>query len=157
MNPDALEKRIIQELQGSIPLDTLHPYAEIAQRCRMSEETLLQLLASWKHEGVIRRMGAVLRHQAVGRVFNAMSVWNVPDKAQLEEVVKALVARKEVSHCYERPTYPGWPYNLFGMIHCETREDCLAIAEQIARQTGVTDYRLLVSTKEYKKKSLHYF
>lgn len=152
-----LEKAIIRELQGTIPLDTLHPYEEIARRCGITEEELFERLAAWKEKGIIRRMGAVLKHQRIGKIFNAMSVWRVPDREKAKEVAQALMSYKEITHCYERPTYPTWPYNLFGMMHCETYERCEEIAREVAQRTGVSDYRLLVSTKEYKKESLQYF
>ncbi len=152
-----LDKAIIRELQGTIPLDTLHPYEEIARRCGITEDELFARLAAWKEKGIIRRIGAVLKHQRIGKIFNAMSVWRVPDKEKAKEVAQALMSYKEITHCYERPTYPTWPYNLFGMMHCETYERCEEIAREVAERTGVSDYRLLVSTKEYKKESLQYF
>ncbi|AXA35772.1 MAG: Lrp/AsnC family transcriptional regulator [Candidatus Hydrogenedentota bacterium] len=152
-----LEKAIIRELQGTIPLDTLHPYEEIARRVGITEEELHDILRKWKERGIIRRMGAVLKHQKVGKTYNAMSVWRVPDKDKAKEVAAALMSYKEITHCYERPTYPTWPYNLFGMMHCDTRERCDEIAREVAEKTGVTEYALLLSTKEYKKESLQYF
>jgi DNA-binding Lrp family transcriptional regulator len=152
-----LEKAIIRELQGTIPTDTLHPYEEIARRCGTTEEHVFETIGQWLDNGVIRRMGAVLKHQNVGKVFNAMSVWQVPDREKAGEVADALMSFREITHCYERPTYPTWPYNLFGMMHCETYERCLEIADEVSRRTGVTGYRLLLSTKEYKKESLQYF
>lgn len=152
-----LEKAIVRELQETIPLDTLHPYEEIARRCGITEEDLFQKITEWQRKGIIRRMGAVLKHQKVGKVFNAMSVWRVPDREKAREVAQALMSYKEITHCYERPTYPTWPYNLFGMMHCETFERCEEIAREVSEKTGITEYRLLLSTKEYKKESLRYF
>jgi DNA-binding Lrp family transcriptional regulator len=157
MRLSELDKAIIRELQGTIPLDTLTPYAEIARRCGISEEELLAKITGWRAQGIIRRMGAVLKHQKIGKLYNAMSVWRVPDRQQANAVAQALMSYKEVTHCYERPTYPTWPYNLFGMMHCESFERCEEIAREVAARTGVTEYRLLLSTKEYKKESLQYF
>lgn len=157
MRLSELDKSIVREFQATIPLETRHPYAEIARRCGISEEELFERLEAWKQKGIIRRMGAVLKHQKIGKVFNAMSVWRVPDRDKAQEVARALMSFKEVTHCYERPTYPTWPYNLFGMMHCETFERCEQIAREVAEKTGVYDYRLLLSTKEYKKESLQYF
>lgn len=157
MRLSEIDKAIIREMQGTIPMDTLHPYEEIARRCGLTEEELFDKLKEWKQKGILRRMGAVLKHQRIGKVYNAMSVWRVPDKRKAEEVAQALMSYKEITHCYERPTYPTWPYNLFGMMHCETFERCEQIAREVSEKTGVTDYRLLLSTKEYKKESLQYF
>lgn len=152
-----LDKAIIRELQGNIPLDTLTPYEEIAKRCGISEEELIAKLRAWKEKGIIRRIGAVLKHQKIGKVFNAMSVWCVPDPQKANEVAHALMSYPEITHCYERPTSATWPYNVFGMMHCETYERCEQIAKEVSEKTGVTEYRLLLSTKEYKKESLRYF
>lgn len=151
------DKAIIRELQGTIPLDTLHPYEEIARRCGMSEEELLETLRAWQSQGRVRRMGAVLRHQSVGRSANAMSVWKVCDPEKTRQLAEVLAGFKEITHLYERPTAPNWPYNLYAMIHCDSMQRCREIAEEVARRTGVSDYRLLTSTKEYKKESLRYF
>ncbi|MCX7626764.1 MAG: hypothetical protein N2Z21_11245 [Candidatus Sumerlaeaceae bacterium] len=152
-----LDKAIIRELQGTIPLDTLYPYEEIARRVGITENELITKLNEWKAKGVIRRMGAVIKHQKIGKIYNAMSVWRVPDKEKAKEVARVLMGYKEITHCYERPTYQTWPYNLFGMMHCDTYERCEQIAREVSKRTGVTDYRLLLSTKEYKKESLQYF
>jgi DNA-binding Lrp family transcriptional regulator len=152
-----LDKDIIRQLQGTIPLDTLHPYEEIARRCGISEEKLFEKIALWREKGIIRRIGAILKHQKVGKLYNAMSVWRVPDPNKATEVAQTLMAYKEITHCYERPTYPEWPYNLFAMMHCETMQRCEEIAREVAEKTGVHEYRLLLSTKEYKKESLQYF
>ena len=60
-------------------------------------------------------------------------------------------AADEVTHCYERTTATDWPYNLYTMVHSRSREDCLRIADQLSRQSGISDYRVLFSEREYKK------
>jgi DNA-binding Lrp family transcriptional regulator len=85
-----------------------------------------------------------------------MGVWIVP--AGREDEFGATAATFDaVSHCYRRPTYPDWPYNLFTMVHGKTREACEAVLAQIARETGVQQYSALYSTQEYKKVRLKYF
>lgn len=154
---DELARAIIRELQRTIPLDTLHPYKEIASRCGITEEHLLHLLEDWRKRGALRRMGAVLFHQRVGKTCNVMSAWAAADPVALERAAGILCSYQEVTHCYERPAHPDWPYNLYAMIHTETTEQCEQIARAVAAQTGITHYRLLPSTKEYKKESLRYF
>lgn len=154
---NALERAIIHELQGCIPLDTGRPFAEIARRCGVNEDEVLAIVRHWMRDGVIRRFGAVVRHQSLGRTANAMSVWNVPDEKQRARVANELASFAEVSHCYERATGPGWPYQLYGMIHGSTSDECRSIAEEVSRRTGATDYLLLESTREFKKESLRYY
>jgi DNA-binding Lrp family transcriptional regulator len=79
-----------------------------------------------------------------------MCVWNVPDE-RTEEVGTTMANFSEVTHCYERPRAPGWDYNLFAMVHSYTKEDCEEVAARISEATGITDYKLLYSDREFKK------
>lgn len=79
-----------------------------------------------------------------------MCTWNVPDD-RVEEVGALMAGFAEVTHCYERPRYPGWKYNLFTMIHAYSREECEKVASEISIATGIKDYSILFSEKEFKK------
>jgi DNA-binding Lrp family transcriptional regulator len=85
-----------------------------------------------------------------------MVAWRVPPQ-RLEDVAALASTFPQVSHCYERPTFPDWPYALFTMIHARSEEECRAVAEDISRRTGVADYAILFSTREYKKERVRYF
>lgn len=150
-----LDESIIIALQNGLPV-TERPFAEIAEKIGISEEELLGKLAEWKERGIIRRFGAILRHHNAGFAANAMTAWVVPPE-RVDEVGPIMASFPEVSHCYERPPFPGFPYNLYTMIHGRTREECAAVAEKISRATGITEYRALYTTKEYKKTSPMYF
>jgi DNA-binding Lrp family transcriptional regulator len=106
--------------------------------------------------GQIRRYAAVLAHRNAGFVQNGMGVWKVPEE-RLDECGAAMAAFRGVSHCYQRPTYPDWEYNLFSMTHGRTKADCEAVLAAISAETGLTDYSVLYSTKEYKKTRVSYF
>src|SRR5665811_2045693 len=73
------------------------------------------------YDGEIRRFAASIGHRAIGITANAMCVWNVPDE-RIEGVGAIMAEFPEVTHCYERPRYPDWPYNLFTMVHSYTSE-----------------------------------
>lgn len=150
-----LEKAIVRELQGDLPL-VKKPYQAIAERLGITEEELLQKMREMKERGIIRRLGVALCHREVGFVANAMVVWIVPEE-RAAEVGKLMAAFPEVSHCYQRPTYPDWPYNLFTMIHAKTVEECEKVAASISQAVQVDDYQLLFSTEELKKSSMQYF
>ena len=150
-----IEKRIVRELQGDIPL-LQRPFRSIADRIGIEEEELLAKLREFRDRGVIRRLSAILRHRNLGISANAMGAWRVPEN-RAEEVGTKMAAFSQVSHCYQRPTRPGWPYSLFTMIHGRTAKDCEEIAESISQDTGIKDYRLLYSTRELKKVSMKYF
>ena len=85
-----------------------------------------------------------------------MGVWNVPDE-QIETFGRKAASFSVVSHCYQRPRFAGFRFNLYTMIHGKSREDCEAAAREISARTGVTDYTLLYTTAEYKKSSPVYF
>jgi hypothetical protein len=85
-----------------------------------------------------------------------MGVWNVPDERAVA-VGEQMATFAAVSHCYQRPRYPDWPYNLFTMIHARSTEECEHVAATIAAETGISDYALLYSTREFKKVRVRYF
>ncbi|MCW3491146.1 siroheme decarboxylase subunit beta [Dethiobacter alkaliphilus] len=150
-----LDKKIISRLQGDLPLQP-NPYAAVAEEVGITEEELLQKINAYLRSGILRRMGTILRHHKAGFNANAMCGWNVPAE-KVEEVGPIMAQFKEASHVYHRPTYPDWPYNLFTMLHGKSKEDLEEVAAQISKETGITDYKLLYSTKEYKKTSMKYF
>jgi DNA-binding Lrp family transcriptional regulator len=149
------EIELVKLLQENLP-DGLTPYAELAEMLAWPEEIVLDRINVLQGEGVIRRFGAVLRHQKAGFTANAMGVWQVPDE-RAAEVGLIMSGFKEVSHCYQRPVLPDWPYNLFTMIHGRSRESCMRVMEDVARATKIETYDMLFSTVELKKSSMKYF
>ena len=104
----------------------------------------------------MRRFAAVLRHLAAGFTANGMTCWIVPEE-RLEEVAAKFASYPQVSHCYRRPTFEDWPYNVFTMIHAQTREKCEETARRMAAEVGVDDYAILYSHTEYKKERVRYY
>ena len=150
-----LQIKIIQTIQNGIPLSK-EPFKEIAESIGITQEELIQQLDAWKIDGTIRRFGAILRHHKAGYSVNTMAVWNVPDK-QIEIFGKMAANHRSVSHCYQRPKFNCFPYNLYTMIHGKSRQDCESVASEISKNTGITDFDLLYTTAEFKKSSPVYF
>ena len=146
---------LIQVLQGNLP-DSITPFTVLAENIQWQVDKVILIANRLLEAEVIRRVGAVLRHQKAGFVANAMGVWQV-DLEQTEEVGKTMARFKEVSHCYQRPTLLDWPYNLFTMVHGRTAEDCEDVMKRISLATGVKTYSMLFSTAELKKSSMQYF
>jgi len=146
---------VIRELQEDIPL-VAEPYRPMADRIGLSEQGLFEAAARLSAQGYLRRMAAVLHHREAGFRANAMGVWVVPP-TRTEEVGQIMGSFKGVSHCYLRPTYPDWPFSIFSMVHGQEAKDCQEIINAISQATGITEYALLYSTKEYKKIRLKYF
>ncbi|MBI5181601.1 MAG: Lrp/AsnC family transcriptional regulator [Nitrospirae bacterium] len=149
------EKSLIRIVQGDMPI-TERPYKAIADSLGVTEEEVIAKIKEFREKGYIRRFGATLRHREAGIMANGMGIWIV-SKEDVQRVGKIMASFKEVTHCYERPTFADWPYNVYTMIHGKTREDCEAIAKKISEATDIKDYKMLYSTKEFKKTSMKYF
>ncbi len=150
-----LEVAVIQLCQDDLPL-VPRPFAVQAERLGISEGELLGILESFTERKLMRRFAAVMNHRTAGFKANAMGVWAVPEDT-LEVIGPQMAGFAAVSHCYRRPTYDDWPYTVFTMVHGRTARDCEATIDAIASETGVDEYTLLWSIKEYKKVRLRYF
>ncbi len=151
----SLEKRIIHELQKDLPV-VRRPFAVVAERLGISEAEILEKVQKFVADGTIRRFGATLRHQRSGFDANAMVVWEVePEKAGAVGAI--LASFREVTHCYQRPALPGWPYRLFTMIHAPSRQECRRLAKKMAEAARVKKYDLLYTEEELKKTTMAYF
>lgn len=145
-------QRLRALLEGGLPL-TERPWQALAGQCGMSEAEVLAWVERWQREGLIKRMGLVVRHHALGIRANAMVVWDLPDAA-VAEVGRRLAAEPAVTLCYRRRRCPPeWPYNLFCMIHGTRRERVLAVLGDIVERQALQDipHRVLFSLKAYKQ------
>ena len=136
------DKRIIQLIQGDLPLDP-RPFAVMAERIGIREEEFLERVKSLKARGIIRRFAATLRHQEAGYSSNAMVAWIVPVE-RLEEVGRRLSEFREVTHCYHREPQKGLKFNLYSMIHGENREACHEIAARMSRATAWVMFSVMI-------------
>lgn len=150
-----LEITAIRVVQEDLPL-VERPFAVQGEQIGCSERDVLDMLQSFKDRKLMRRFAAVMNHRNAGFKANAMGVWAVPDD-RLEELGPAMAGFAAVSHCYRRPTYDDWPYSVFTMVHGRSARDCEATIEAIRAETGVDEYALLWSIKEYKKVRVRYF
>ncbi len=145
----------IRALQIDLPA-TPRPFLELAERFGFDEEDLLERAREFVATGQMRRYAAVLAHRKAGFVYNGMGVWVVPED-RVDEVGRQMGSFTGVSHCYRRPSYPDWPYNVFSMTHGRTKQECEDVLAAISAETGLTDYIVLYSIKEYKKVRVSYF
>jgi DNA-binding Lrp family transcriptional regulator len=144
-------KNILTRLPSQFPL-TNRPYKEMAEAVGINESELINALKTLKTSGVLRRVAAVLYHRKVSYSHNTMVVWNVDEK-DVEKTGTVMTSFPEVSHCYERDTGGYWAYNLYTMVHGKHYEDCMKSIERIANKTGINDYRIFFSKREFKKTS----
>jgi siroheme decarboxylase len=158
--PDAIELSdmdlaVIRALQGDMPV-VPEPYAPAAAEIGVSTGELLEHLDSMKERNALRRVAAILFHRRAGFSANGMGVWKVPEE-RIMELAPQMAAFRGISHCYQRPTYPDWPYSVFTMAHGRSKEECDAILDSIAEFSGIDERRTLYSSTEFKKIRLLYF
>ena len=153
--PTEQDKQFIRELQKDMQIID-EPFVDAANNLGITEKQLFEKMQYYESVGVMRRFAAILRHRQVGFTANGMIVWKVPQE-RIIDVGKKLGSFPQVSHCYERPTYPDWPYNVFSMIHCKTHAEANEMAEIIQDQIRVDEYRILFSSREFKKTRVEYF
>ncbi len=152
---DELDRRIVAATQSGLPL-CARPYHQVAEMLGLEPGKVMERLAAMQARGAIRRVGAVPNHYRLGYRANGMSVWNIPD-GQVSELGRRVGALEFVSHCYQRPRHPpDWRYNLFAMVHGQTRSEVELKVAQIAALLGPADrgHEVLYSTRILKKTGL---
>lgn len=152
---DETDRRIIAATQGGLPLVS-QPYHAVADELGLDAPTVMTRLQRMLDLGVIRRIGLVPNHYALGITANGMSVWDIDDEhlASMGTTVGALAF---VSHCYHRPRrLPDWPYNLFAMVHGRNRTEVENKVAAIATLLGTSQrgHEVLYSTRILKKTGL---
>jgi len=149
------EKEIIRVTQEDMPV-VERPFALYAQKLGIDEEDLLRKLEEFREKRIMRRFAAVLYHRNAGFSANAMVVWKVPEE-RIEEAGSKIASFRAVSHCYERTSTGPWHYSLFSMIHAKERDKVREVVEEIQKETGIEDYMILYSNREFKKRRVRYF
>ncbi len=142
------EIEFVRYLQRDLPVMAT-PFAD-------APVPLADMHRQFLESGRMRRFAAVLHHRKAGFSANAMGVWAVPE-TETDRVGEEMAQFRAVSHCYRRPSYPDWPYNIFTMIHGKSQDDCEQTLRSLAEKTGIREYSALYSTKEYKKVRVRYF
>jgi len=153
--PTEQDKDFIRELQKDMEIID-EPFVQAANNLGITEDELFAKMKHYESMGVLRRFAAILRHRQVGFTANGMIVWKVPE-GRITSVGETLGSFPQVSHCYERPTYDDWPYNVFSMIHCKTHDEAHDVAKTIQNQINVDEYKILFSSREFKKTRVEYF
>jgi siroheme decarboxylase len=131
---DDTDRRIMLATQAGLPL-TARPYHAVAEKIGVDADEVMTRIERMRRDGVIRRIGAVPNHYALGYRSNGMTVWDVADDA-VDALGERVGALQFVTHCYRRPRRPGWPYNLFAMIHARSRAEVEDRVAEIAALIG---------------------
>ena len=153
---DDFDIAVVRATQGDLPV-VPEPYAPAAAELGVTQEALLEHMAGMQERGILRRVAAILFHRRAGFSANGMGVWKVPED-RIAELGPRMAAFRGISHCYERPTYQDWPYQIFTMAHGRSKEECDAILDAIETEIGcIEDRATLYSSTEFKKIRLLYF
>ena len=154
---DDQKKRLRALIQDGLPLVEA-PYQLLAERIGSQEQLVMDCIAQWQQDGLIKRYGLVVNHHKLGYVANAMVVWNVDD-CEVDAVAAKLSSFDAVTLCYRRRRQlPEWPYNLFCMIHGKSRETVLAYIQRMVQEGQLhhIEHKVLFSTKQYKQRGGRY-
>ena len=149
------EVRLIKELQNDFPVEK-RPFKEVAAKLSMDEKEVLKMAIAFEEKKIMRRLAAVLFHREAGFTSNMMVAWEVPLE-KVKSIGKKMASYKAISHCYERKSYPHWPYTVYTMIHCRSEEECESIINNLSKETGIEKFLALKTDKEYKKVRLKYY
>lgn len=149
-----LDKAIISLLSEDIPL-ARRPFENLASKLGIEEKILISRLKAYKKNGLMRKFSASLNHRKIGFKYNAMVVWHIPNKL-IERAGSLMATFSQISHCYQRKDASGWNYNLYSMIHGRSKKECLDVVREIYGKIGWGDYKVLFSSKEYKKIAAKY-
>ena len=153
---DDVDIAVVRATQGDLPIVS-EPYADAARALGMPAQRLLEHLNGMVERRVLRRVAAILFHRRAGFSANGMGVWRVPDD-KIAEYGPRMAAFRGISHCYERPTYEDWRYQIFTMAHGRSKEECDAILDAIAAELpDIQERATLYSSTEFKKVRLLYF
>jgi len=150
-----LDREYIRQLQKDIEI-VKEPFKIITENLGISSIDLFNKIKEYEKIGIMRRFAAILRHRQAGFTANGMIVWKIPEEKVDDKGLK-IASFPQVSHCYRRPIYPDWEFNLFSMIHARTIEAAEKIAKEISSVIGIDNYKILFSSREFKKERVRYF
>ncbi|MFC0341812.1 siroheme decarboxylase subunit beta [Paracoccus niistensis] len=152
---DPIDRGIIRATQAGLPL-VAAPYAAVAKAVGLTEPEVIARMKAMQDRGIIRRIAVAPNHYALGMTANGMSVWDVADD-RISELGARIGALPYVTHCYQRPrALPDWPYNLFAMLHGESRAEVEGKRAEVAAILGdaCRGHDILYSTRILKKTGL---
>ncbi len=147
--------KIIEKTQYDLPIES-EPFKTVIDELNISYDELFKTLNLLKDAGVMRRFAAILNHRKAGFNANAMVAWDI-DKNKANEIGEKAASFSAVSHCYIRPKYPNWKYNLFTMVHGKNKDETTSHINDIANEIEFFDKKELYSTREFKKVRIKYF
>ncbi len=154
MKMDKLDQEILKFIQADLPL-TSNPFQGLANSLNITEKEIINRIQTWQDQGIVRRFGAILRHQKAGYDNNAMVAWMV-DETEADKAGQIMAGHPNISHCYLRDVPSDFAYALFTMIHARSEKELEEIISNISKETEIKDFTILKSMQELKKTSMQY-
>ena len=151
-----LHQAIVERAQYDIDMVS-EPFKKITEELDITYDKFFSILKELQESGMMRRFASILNHRKAGFNANAMVVWDVEEGEKGEEIGANAASFSAVSHCYLRPKYANWPYNLFTMVHGKTKEETNGIIAEMAAEIPSKTHMPLYSSREFKKVRIEYF
>jgi DNA-binding Lrp family transcriptional regulator len=143
INLNKKEKAILSKLQHNLEIVS-EPFPDA-----------LKAIQSLFDKGIIRRIAAVVDYHKLGFTANAMFACEVEDN-RIAKVGRQLAASNNVSHCYQRKTFHGWPYNLFAMMHGKSMAEIQQTIDSFVEAGKIDAFELLPTAAELKKQPVKF-
>ncbi len=156
MGSKGIERGVVCLLQGDIP-PTPYPFRWMAEILGTTEEEVLKTVKELKCSGKLKRISALLKHRDSGFRYNAMVCARIEPEELIDRIALEVSKDTHVTHCYHRKPHPKWNFNLFFMYHEKDKDRAVeGIKNLLQGLEGVNDFRILFSTREFKKTSVRY-
>jgi DNA-binding Lrp family transcriptional regulator len=150
-----LEVECVRLLQQELPLQP-RPFDVLSRNSSVTPDELLTVSRTLQKRGQIRRFSATVAARKTGFAASAMGVWVVPQDG-IDDLAHKLSQHRAVSHCFLRPVYDDWPYNVYTTVHARSVDECESVINDLATDTGLQQKQSLYPTKEYKKVRMSFF
>lgn len=148
---DSIDLALLFYLSEDLPL-SLEPFKVLGDALGIDEETVINRLKKLQDDGRLKRIAPILYHHKTTFKYNALSAWQASED-EIHELANCLMSFTHISHVYERATCGEWQYNVYGMMHGKSKEDIDALIEDVKSSVGDIQYKVIYTTKEWKKTS----
>ena len=132
---DALDRRIINELQGGFPVCE-YPYREVAGRLDSNESELIARIGAMLDDGLLTRFGPMFHAEHMGGALSLCAM-SIPED-DFESVAETVNAFPEVAHNYQR----DHDMNMWFVLATETPAALQAAIDGIEQQTGLKVFNM---------------
>lgn len=130
---DALDRQIINQFQGGVPVVD-RPFKAIAEQLDVSENEVMTRISFMLDDGLLTRFGPLFNIDKMGGTFSLCAM-QVPQEA-FDQVVEQVNGLPEVAHNYEREHR----LNMWFVIAAESVDALQQIIVRIEKMTKLKVY-----------------